>query len=270
MDRYGFCTLSIDRLGVGNSSIADPLNVLQAPAEVSAIYKLTMMLRNGTLPQVPHAFDKIVHVGHSFGSLLSYELAAMYPTASDALILTGFSLNGAFLPETLGTWNSKLARLNQPFRFGNISPSAIRALEQSLNTSLFGLSLSFPELISVVQSTDILDFTSGLQLGSLPQAASLPTGYLTWVDPGANQFTFLYPPFFDPDIAVYAELHKFPYTVGEILTIGSVPKAAAAFTGPVQVLTGGTLKSFLYPLLFPFISHPPLTLHSSGRHLLRR
>ncbi|KAL9110406.1 MAG: hypothetical protein Q9187_008058 [Circinaria calcarea] len=238
VDRYGFCTLSIDRLGVGNSSIADPLNVLQAPAEVSAIYKLTMMLRNGTLPQVPHAFDKIVHVGHSFGSLLSYELAVMYPAASNALILTGFSLNGSFLPETLANWNSKLARLNQPLRFGNISSSAVRALEQSLNASLFGLSLYFPELISVVQSTDILDFTSGLQPGSFPQAANLPTGYLTWVDPAANQFTFLYPPFFDPDIAVYAELHKFPYTVGEILTIGSVPKAAAAFTGPVQVVTG--------------------------------
>ena len=263
MDRYGFCTLSIDRFGIGNSSIADPLNVVQAPAELSAIYQLTMMLRNGTLPQVPHAFDKIVHVGHSFGSVLSFELAAMYPTASDALILTGFSLNGSFIPETIAAWNSKLARLNEPLRFGNVSSSALISLGESLNAtapnllpsllqSLSTLNLSIPEIVSVVQSTDLLDFISGLQPGSLPQAADLPTGYLTWADPGSNQFTFLQPPFFDPNIAVYAEQHKFPYTVGEILTLGSQPKAAAAFTGPVQVVTGGRLPFFLRSIRSPF------------------
>ncbi len=77
VDRYGFSTLSIDRLGVGSSSIADPLSVIQVPAELSAIYELTKMLRRGTLPNVPHAFSKIVHVGHSLGSILTYNLAAM-------------------------------------------------------------------------------------------------------------------------------------------------------------------------------------------------
>ena len=77
MDQYGFSTLSIDRLGIGNSSIADPLSIIQIPAELSAIYELTMMLRRGRLPNVHRAFSKIVHVGHSLGSILSYNLAAM-------------------------------------------------------------------------------------------------------------------------------------------------------------------------------------------------
>lgn len=77
VDQYGFSTLSIDRLGIGNSSIADPLSIVQIPAELSAIYELTKMLRCGSLPHVPKAFSKIVHVGHSLGSILTYNLAAM-------------------------------------------------------------------------------------------------------------------------------------------------------------------------------------------------
>ena len=77
VDKYGFSTLSIDRLGIGKSSTADPLHVVQVPAELSAIYELTKMLRRGSLPHVPKAFSKVVHVGHSLGSILSYNLAAM-------------------------------------------------------------------------------------------------------------------------------------------------------------------------------------------------
>ena len=77
VDQFGFSTLAIDRLGIGESSIADPLNIIQATADLSVIYELTMMLRRGSLPKVPQAFSRIVHVGHSFGSILSYNLAAM-------------------------------------------------------------------------------------------------------------------------------------------------------------------------------------------------
>lgn len=57
----GYHTVSIDRFGIGNSSHADPLNVVQANAEVSALYEITSMLRNGTFPSVSHKFGKVVH-----------------------------------------------------------------------------------------------------------------------------------------------------------------------------------------------------------------
>jgi hypothetical protein len=57
----GYHTVSIDRFGIGNSSHADPLNIVQAPAEVSALHEITSMLRNGTFPAVSHKFGKVVH-----------------------------------------------------------------------------------------------------------------------------------------------------------------------------------------------------------------
>ncbi|KAL8763629.1 MAG: hypothetical protein Q9184_000629 [Pyrenodesmia sp. 2 TL-2023] len=248
VDHYGFCTLSVDRLGEGDSSKADPLSVLQAPAETSALYELTMMLRNGTLPNVQQAFTKIVHVGHSFGSALSYFLAVNYPTASDGLILTGFSQNGSFLPTITASWDSKLARLNQPLRFGNVSYSAVSSalstskLSSSNLTALAGslseYNITLGEIQQVFQTTDLSNLLAGLQQTQLPHMADLPSGYLTWADAGSNQYAFLLPGHFDPSILQFAESSKFPYTIGELLTIGSGAPAAPEFKGPVQMVTG--------------------------------
>ena len=119
--RDGYCTLSYDRLGIGNSSHGEPLNEIQAALEVGALYELTMMLRTGQYPGVPQAFQKVVHVGHSFGSAQTFALASMYPTASDAIVLTGFSTNMSFSGLFLAGGNFMQANLVQPHRFGNCS-----------------------------------------------------------------------------------------------------------------------------------------------------
>lgn len=210
-----------------------------------------MMLRNGTLPTVSQAFNKVVHVGHSFGSTLSYLLAVMYPTASDGLILTGFSQNGSFLPSTVASWDSKLARLNQPLRFGNVSSSAVSGVLSMLGASasnaaevangLSKYSITLGEIQQILQTTDLGDLLAGAEATQLPHAADLPSGYLTWTDAGSNQFAFLLPKFFDPSILQFAESSKFPYTLGELLTIGSGPPMAPDFKGPVQILAGRKL-----------------------------
>ena len=63
VDAYGFCTLAIDRFGVGNSTVANPLNIVQTPVTLSTIYEITKMLRTGKIPFIPHPFKKVVHVG---------------------------------------------------------------------------------------------------------------------------------------------------------------------------------------------------------------
>jgi hypothetical protein len=92
VDECNYSTLS---MGV------DPLNVVQAPAELSALYEVTKMLRTNTLPGVTQRVDKIVHVGHSYGSAFSYSFAATHPTFTDGFTLTGFSMNASFLPVTV-------------------------------------------------------------------------------------------------------------------------------------------------------------------------
>ena len=123
VDKYGFSTLSFDRFGIANSSVADPVDVVQVPAELSAILEVTTMLRQGTLPGLSYApaFNKVVHVGHSFGSGLTFELASMYPNATDGIILTGFSGNATYLSTVFASFDTKLARLNQPIKFETIS-----------------------------------------------------------------------------------------------------------------------------------------------------
>lgn len=86
VDQYGFSKIAINPLGTGASSIVDPVNVLQSPAENSVIYELTKMLRNDRLPNFPHRFSKIVHVGWSFGSNLVYKLAAQYQQAAHGIV----------------------------------------------------------------------------------------------------------------------------------------------------------------------------------------
>lgn len=197
VDQFGYCTLSIDRLGVGNSSIADPLNVIQAPAELSALQQVNMMLRKGTLPSVPHAFTKIVSVGHSFGSGLSYALAAMDPTATDALILTGFSANTTYFPLWIASLDNKLARLNQPLRFGNVTYAAVQQVlsmygnvtTDEINQYLAKFNIDLAEVEQVVKTTDLLDFMAGIDPTDGPHMQDLPTGYLTWTDVGSNQVT---------------------------------------------------------------------------------
>ncbi|KAF6821385.1 hypothetical protein CPLU01_12519 [Colletotrichum plurivorum] len=101
VDDYGFSTLTWDRLGIAESSRGDPINEIQAWLEVAALKALTDKARAGELTPGVGAFDKIVHVGHSFGSAHTYALTAMYPDASDGIILTGFSQNGSYVPQFL-------------------------------------------------------------------------------------------------------------------------------------------------------------------------
>lgn len=66
--------------------------------EIAALSELTQQARNARVRGLRHKFDKIVHVGHSFGSIMTYGLSSMYPNATDAIVLTGFSQVPSFMP----------------------------------------------------------------------------------------------------------------------------------------------------------------------------
>ena len=220
----GYCTLNYDRLGLGNSShfntSQDTLDALQASLEVQSIAALTTMLRDGTLPGTNGtSFSKVVHVGHSFGSGQTYALVAMYPTISDGIILTGFSTNSSFLGFFLAGSNFMQANNNQPLRFGNITGTTIA---------------------TVLDMVNLMDLTAGFDFGSIVPGQNLPNGYLVVSNEGGNQYDFLLPGFFDPNILTVAELTKQPVTTGELLTVGSLPPVNN-FAGPVLVITGSEL-----------------------------
>lgn len=181
-----------DRLGIANSSHGEPLNEIQSFLEVAALKELTTMLRDGTFPGVKDAFEKIVHVGHSFGSAQSYALTAMYPNITDGLVLTGFSMNASFV-------------------------------------GYFAAGANFIEANE--NGTALADY---------------PNGYLVSSDIEAQQYLFFSPPYFSMEALSYAEATKQPVTVGELLTLGSLPMVNT-YAGPVLVINGRKYFTLSFP-----------------------
>lgn len=245
--KSGYSTLAIDRFGIGNSSHGDPLNEIQAQAEVEALNALTTKLRKGDIEQIKNAYNKVVHVGHSFGSVQSFWLSALYPNNTDGVILTGYSGAASFLPYIVAGWNLHSARLNQPLRFGNASNAATSKmaakyhLEKDMVNGLqkllvkTGVDLTAEDLKGIVISTEVLDLITGYNTSIV--SYDYPCGYMASSDLTALQYAFLYPGKFDMDLAIQGEQTKQPVTTGELLTIGSAPKSSP-FSGPVLVLTG--------------------------------
>ncbi|PTB75658.1 hypothetical protein M440DRAFT_1335113 [Trichoderma longibrachiatum ATCC 18648] len=91
VDQHGYSTFSWDRLGIGRSSKGDPINEIQLFLEVAALTELSKLLRGGSVKGIDAKFDKFVHVGHSFGSAMTYSFINQNPDFSDAAVLTGFS-----------------------------------------------------------------------------------------------------------------------------------------------------------------------------------
>ena len=89
----------------------------------------------------------------------------------------------------------------------------------------------------ILQSTEIWDIIAGYNKMPVSIPQDLPTGFLTWSDAQVNQYNFIYPVGADENIIHYSEENKQPYTIGELLTLGTAP-AVSPCTGPVQVVTG--------------------------------
>ena len=261
VDQYKYNTFAIDRLGIGLSSHGEPLNEIQAPLEVAALAELTLQLRSGSLPGVPTAFKRVVHVGrvfpesqtpahaanfsprHSFGSAQTYALVNQYPSISDAIVLTGFSLNSSFLPLFAVGADFVLANTNQPFRLGNVGTNVAASVlsANTLNNITTGAAAS------LIETYGLTDYFAGLQPPPI-QPLNYPNGYLTNSNANSAQYLFLLPKFFDPAIGLFGESTKQPVTLGELLTLSCVPKTNA-YAGPVFVLTG--CKSPLSHATFP-------------------
>lgn len=94
---HGYSTFAWDRLGVAESQHGEAVDEIQSYLEIAALKSLTQLLRDGSIDGISSGFDKVVHVGHSFGSIQSYSLEVLYPGASDGLVLTGFSQTDSFI-----------------------------------------------------------------------------------------------------------------------------------------------------------------------------
>lgn len=130
----GYSVLTYDRLGTGQSDHPKDSKVLQAPVELEVLRGITQMARSGDLlkhvgktpnsmtpedDKLAVSFNKVIHIGHSYGSFLTEALTQKYSNLSDAAVMTGYFQNEFFfnLPEPALGFAYALAL--DPKKFGN-------------------------------------------------------------------------------------------------------------------------------------------------------
>jgi pimeloyl-ACP methyl ester carboxylesterase len=84
--RSGYAVLAIDRLGDGQSSRPES-TMVTFPAEASTLHQAVTALRAGTVGHT--RWERVILVGHSYGSAEIAQELATYPGDADAVILTG-------------------------------------------------------------------------------------------------------------------------------------------------------------------------------------
>jgi pimeloyl-ACP methyl ester carboxylesterase len=89
----GYATAAIDRIGNGLSS-HPPSPAVTIDSNATVVHQVIQALRAGKVagPDGTVAFDKVVLVGHSYGSMTGFIEASRYQDV-DALVLTGVSHN---------------------------------------------------------------------------------------------------------------------------------------------------------------------------------
>ena len=127
----GYSILTYDRLGCGQSSKPDGYTEVQAPAELEILRIVSEMARSGEISSYASkssasydasvTFDKIIHIGHSYGSAITYALTATYPNISDAAVLTGFLLNKETFQQRTTAFGGQYAPENDPKLFADSS-----------------------------------------------------------------------------------------------------------------------------------------------------
>ncbi|MBU2694514.1 alpha/beta hydrolase [Pimelobacter sp. 30-1] len=114
----GYATLAIDRLGDGASTRPAGLHLTWDNA-AATVHQVVTALRSGDLGT---AYDKVILVGHSYGSVTSYRAADRYQDV-DALIVTGIAHRADLVRLTTDlVLQSPPAALDPKFRGQGLDP----------------------------------------------------------------------------------------------------------------------------------------------------
>ncbi|KIW69777.1 hypothetical protein PV04_05635 [Phialophora macrospora] len=167
----GHATFSYDRLGIGESSHPDPIQVVQGPLQIAIAQSLVQLLRNGTL--AGRRFSRIIGVGHSYGSALTTSVASRNPSALFAASL-----------------NLEVAATSRSQRFpGEADGYLLPSPQYGIQYSFFRSPNFDPELLAKAYAT-VQTTTVGEQftMGTVGAPARNFTGPVLIVDGGNDLF----------------------------------------------------------------------------------
>lgn len=151
----GYSTLSWDRLGCGASTAANPYTEIQATVELALLTELTTLARLGKLSAHIPKPQRVIHVGHSWGSELTNALVSSSPSLSDAVVLTGYShVFPQYQLYFIASTNFHLASQNQPQRFHNYSSGYLTWSDKYSNQySFFNYPYFDPAILDYAERT---------------------------------------------------------------------------------------------------------------------
>ncbi|KAJ1029920.1 hypothetical protein NDA16_000836 [Ustilago loliicola] len=116
---WGYASFRYDRLGTGNSETpAGGFDVVRAQTEVAILEGVLGKLRNGS-EVGGRSWEKIVGVGHSYGSVQTQAVTKQSPQLLDGVVLTGFTTNSSNQPAYLQAAAYSIANRVFPQRLGD-------------------------------------------------------------------------------------------------------------------------------------------------------
>ena len=152
----GYSVFYYDRLGVSKSSLLVPLEkpplvdrtdaifsvsgyVSQVSIQVAALAELVNLIKSGKFCAPA---QKVVVVGHSFGSVISNKLLVDYPDLVDGAVLTGIGYAVPDSAVSFEAWNPRLARLQSPGRWRQLDGGYVTWVDKFANINVYVLLLS--------------------------------------------------------------------------------------------------------------------------------
>ncbi|KAJ7140036.1 Alpha/Beta hydrolase protein [Mycena crocata] len=133
----GYSVFHYDRLGTGQSTKADPHNVVQFTIQVEILASLTRLLLGPSSPQTLNvSLSSAVHFGHSYGSYITAALASAYPELTAGISLSGYSGVLDYFNILIAGWQSRVASLLDPVRWGHLQPGYVTPVDLYADTYL--------------------------------------------------------------------------------------------------------------------------------------
>ena len=163
-NKRGYATLTIDRLGDGKSF--RPLSALvNYETNVSAVEQVITVAKRGDLGTPP--YQKIVLVGHSYGSLTSYAVAAQDKDVN-ALVATGsaHTVNHLFLVENFAPY-LRPALLDPQFTSMGLDPGYLASAPGNRDQVFVNPSDTDPEILRLNETAPLKDTGTAAELASL-------------------------------------------------------------------------------------------------------
>ncbi|CAM6084559.1 unnamed protein product [Calypogeia fissa] len=147
----GYHTIAIDRLGAGNSSHPDP-TLVRAGLEAEQTNTIIEQIRRNNLHPFLPPCEKLILVGHSYGSFIANIMLDKYPRAVEGAILTGFVHVFSNAVSAVGQQQTAPAREVFPKEFGNLDPGYLTHPNQTNQRQWFyGADGSFDPKVAATQ-----------------------------------------------------------------------------------------------------------------------